>query len=121
MMERAEVIHRIMKDNIPIWSQPTQKLLETLMDCDGNIYETAQRLHTSSYIISMHIKWQKELENGFQVVTDKVMGKALGNIIESIKKGNIEDSKWYIENHDKCQAPSKWHISGTSEGVEGND
>ena len=69
----------------------------TLYECDGNLAEVAQSLGTDSDTLSSYIRASTELQKAYAVAVDYVRSVALRNVINSIKGGDVDASRWWLE------------------------
>ena len=68
-----------------------------LHECDGNLAEVAQALGIDTAILDSHIRASKDLTKVYAAALDQVRALALRNVIDGIRRGDVADSKWWLD------------------------
>jgi hypothetical protein len=69
-----------------------------LCQCDGNLAEVAQALGTDTATVISRIRASKDLTKLYAVALGQIRSLALVNVINGIRRGDVADSKWWLEH-----------------------
>ncbi|MCQ2594836.1 MAG: hypothetical protein MJ196_06185 [Treponemataceae bacterium] len=80
---------------------PKKLVLEAILNSNGIVSTVAQKLNCDWHTADTYIhKWEETIQ-AYNNETEKVLDFAENKIMESIRKGNTADAKWYLSKKGK--------------------
>lgn len=84
-------------------SYPKKLVIDAILNSNGIVSTIAQKLNCDWHTADSYIhKWEETIQ-AYNNETEKVLDFAESKIMESIRKGNTADAKWYLSKKGKSR------------------
>lgn len=84
-------------------SYPKKLVIDAILNSNGIVSTIAQKLNCDWHTADSYIhKWEETIQ-AYNNETEKVLDFAESKIMESIRKGNTADAKWYLSKKGKAR------------------